>query len=89
MGLKTTYYLRTLAATQIEKSTLDAAKFGFTQKREYGAMSPAPPPSATAELQPLRIATTPPTLPSGEAPSTSPEEPKLCRLDDPDCEACQ
>ena len=35
LGLKTTYYLRTLAATQIEKSTLDAGKFGYTQKREY------------------------------------------------------
>ena len=35
MGLKTTYYLRTLAATQIEKSTLDAKKYGFTQKRTY------------------------------------------------------
>ena len=33
-GLKATYYLRTLAASQIEKSTLDT-KFGFTQKREY------------------------------------------------------
>lgn len=28
MGLKTTYYLRTLAATQIEKSTLDINRFG-------------------------------------------------------------
>jgi len=35
LGLKTTYYLRTLAASQIEKSTLDASKFGYTQKREY------------------------------------------------------
>ena len=35
LGLKTTYYLRTLAATQIEKSTLDANKFGYTQKRDY------------------------------------------------------
>ena len=34
-GLKTFYYLRTLGATQIEKSTLDAKKYGFTQKREY------------------------------------------------------
>ncbi len=33
-GLKTTYYLRTLGASQIEKSTLDT-KFGFTQKREF------------------------------------------------------
>lgn len=38
-GLKTMYYLRTLGASQIEKSTLDAKKFGFTQKREYGAMA--------------------------------------------------
>ncbi len=34
-GLKTFYYLRSLGASQIEKSTLDAEKFGFTQKREY------------------------------------------------------
>ena len=33
--MKTTYYLRTLGATQIEKSTLDAKKYGYTQKREY------------------------------------------------------
>ena len=33
-GLKTTYYLRTLGATQIEKSTLDQSKYGATQKRE-------------------------------------------------------
>jgi ribonucleoside-diphosphate reductase alpha chain len=32
-GLKTTYYLRTLGASRIESSTLDTAKFGFTQKR--------------------------------------------------------
>ena len=35
LGLKTTYYLRSLGASQVEKSTLDASKFGFTQKREY------------------------------------------------------
>ncbi|MFT4312860.1 MAG: ribonucleoside-diphosphate reductase subunit alpha [Candidatus Woesearchaeota archaeon] len=34
LGLKTTYYLRSLGATQIEKSTL-GTKYGFTQKREY------------------------------------------------------
>jgi len=34
-GLKTFYYLRSLGASQIEKSTLDAKKFGFTQKRVY------------------------------------------------------
>lgn len=34
LGLKTTYYLRTLGASQIEKSTLDMAKYGKTQHRE-------------------------------------------------------
>ncbi len=34
-GMKTTYYLRSLGASQIEKSTLDAKKYGFTQKRTY------------------------------------------------------
>lgn len=33
-GIKTTYYLRTLAASQIEKATLEA-KYGLTQKRSY------------------------------------------------------
>lgn len=36
-GVKTFYYLRSMAASQIEKSTLDAKKFGFTQKRQYDA----------------------------------------------------
>lgn len=35
MGLKTTYYLRTMAVSQIEKSTLDAMKYYFTQKRNH------------------------------------------------------
>lgn len=39
-GLKTTYYLRTLGASQVEKSTLDAKKFGFTQKRAYQMLQP-------------------------------------------------
>jgi ribonucleoside-diphosphate reductase alpha chain len=32
LGMKTTYYLRTLGASQVEKSTL-GTEFGFTQKR--------------------------------------------------------
>ncbi|MCB9492935.1 MAG: ribonucleoside-diphosphate reductase subunit alpha [Epsilonproteobacteria bacterium] len=35
LGIKTFYYLRSLGASQIEKSTLDAKKFGYTQKREF------------------------------------------------------
>lgn len=56
-GLKTMYYLRTLGASQIEKSTLDASKFGFTQKREYkpiqeaAVIQPAADQSTTASCR--------------------------------------
>jgi len=39
MGVKTTYYLRTMGASQIEKSTLDAKKYGFTQKRGISSVN--------------------------------------------------
>ncbi len=52
-GLKTTYYLRSLGATQIEKATLDAKEYGFTQKREYDA------PSESAPIETLSAAELP------------------------------
>ena len=73
LGLKTTYYLRTLAASQIEKSTLDASKYGFTQKRDY------------TEVVPAEAAVAVPVA----APVAAEPDAKLCRIDDPDCEACQ
>ncbi|MEN9338252.1 MAG: Ribonucleoside-diphosphate reductase 1 subunit alpha [Candidatus Parcubacteria bacterium] len=36
LGLKTTYYLRSLGASQVEKSTVNAAEFGSTHKRSQG-----------------------------------------------------
>jgi len=75
LGMKTTYYLRTLGASQIEKSTLDAKKFGFTQKREY-SMSETPAqafmPAAETTLE-----------------SDGDELPKACSLINEDCETCQ
>ena len=44
LGLKTIYYLRTLAASQVEKSTLDS-RYGFTQKRANGAPAATPDPA--------------------------------------------
>lgn len=52
-GMKTFYYLRTLGATQIEKSTLDAKKFGYTQKREYSTQ----PQEVKTEIQDSEIKT--------------------------------
>jgi ribonucleoside-diphosphate reductase alpha chain len=40
-GLKTTYYLRSLGASQVEKSTVNASEFGSTHKRSEGTQSQA------------------------------------------------
>ena len=73
-GLKTTYYLRTLAASQIEKSTLDANKFGYTQKREYQKIEEQQNKEAVQAS-------------SEEKPAS--EVGSACSIMDPDCEACQ
>jgi ribonucleoside-diphosphate reductase alpha chain len=101
MGLKTTYYLRSLAASQIEKSTLDAGRYGFTQERDYAAVdglkvtvaAPAAQPTAAVPAgTPVAQAAGVPAAPPRPlaVPSAVPDgESKLCRIDDPDCEACQ
>ncbi len=99
MGLKTTYYLRTLAATQIEKSTLDAAKFGYTQNRDYVPMAAAGTNAARNNLDSPDAmgASTATAGPAHAEPTAQPQnkiegptaEPGLCRIDDPDCESCQ
>jgi ribonucleoside-diphosphate reductase alpha chain len=79
MGLKTTYYLRTMAVSQIEKSTLDAMKYYFTQKRSYlnePVSSNQPPIGATTESFSLK--------------DNAPARPVTNFRDllDSDCEAC-
>ena len=75
-GLKTTYYLRTLAATSAEKST---GKGG-----ELNAVSSSGVVNAASSLSGSIIAS---ALPKGAAPIV--EEIKYCSIDNPDCEACQ
>jgi hypothetical protein len=65
--------MRTLGASQIEKSSLDAKKFGFTQKRDYDAALGAALPTETY----------------APAQTISQEEVKACSLIDTDCETCQ
>jgi len=67
LGLKTTYYLRTLGASQVEKSTLDMEEYGKTQHRDDV------------------------TTPSGQAKTDGgvANEPELCAVEDPTCDACQ
>lgn len=79
-GLKTTYYLRTLGASQIEKSTLDAKKFGFTQKRDYGALAVANDVPITAVEAPSQDISL----------SATEELIQACPISaSPDCDVCQ
>lgn len=76
MGLKTTYYLRSLAASQIEKSTLDASKYGYTQKREYNTLEEKETVQAVVGEGSVV-----------EAPMK--KKPNVCNPNDTECEACQ
>ena len=86
-GLKTTYYLRGMAATQIEKSTLDANKFGFTQKRDNVAVenkvSVKVDEIKNLKISPIAVKSINDVVESVIA------TPKICLIEDPDCEACQ
>jgi len=46
LGLKTTYYLRTMGASRIEKSTVNLAKFGGASKNETAVQNGQSVPSA-------------------------------------------
>ncbi|WP_426111930.1 ribonucleoside-diphosphate reductase subunit alpha [Pseudomonas sp. DSP3-2-2] len=72
-GLKTTYYLRALAATSTEKSTVNTGKLNAVSSGGLG-----PDDSALSAPRPTEAA------PAGPAPV-----PKACAIDEPDCEACQ
>ncbi|MFJ3466479.1 ribonucleoside-diphosphate reductase subunit alpha [Pseudomonas sp. NPDC090201] len=75
-GLKTTYYLRALAATSTEKSTINTGKLNAVSSGGHG-----PDDSAITAPRPAEAA---PAGPAGPAPV-----PKACAIDEPDCEACQ
>ena len=76
-GLKTTYYLRTVAATQIEKSTMDINRRGIQPRwmKHKSASSNIKIERATEPLPEER---------PGEATTA-----RACSLLDPTCEACQ
>lgn len=73
-GLKTTYYLRSLAATQVEKSTVDVNRFGI-QPRWMKSQS---------ESSGIRIDRSDVDLITHER-----QPAQVCDVNNPDCEACQ
>ncbi len=90
MGLKTTYYLRTLAASQVEKSTVNTNEYGSTHNRKFEqAGTPASPASATPAPDAA------PAAPAAKRAVAMPIMPiseqtiKACSINDPSCESCQ
>ncbi len=82
-GLKTTYYLRTLGASQIEKSSLDANKFGFTQKRIYKTIDTIGLSAMPLVEEQVIASTEDDIVATGGAGGS-------CSIsDDPGCEVCQ
>ena len=81
LGLKTTYYLRTLAVSQVEKSTVNTSEFGSTHLRK----------SSTQSYEEMVA----PVLAEKSVPDKNKESNisiplgKACLIDDPTCEACQ
>jgi ribonucleoside-diphosphate reductase alpha chain len=75
-GLKTTYYLRTSSATQVEKSTVNAGSHNAVSSSgaPNGGMNAIEAAAAAAQAQ---MSATPAT------------DIKFCAIDDPGCEACQ
>lgn len=104
-GLKTTYYLRTLAISQVEKSTVSTAEYGSTHKRDFLAMklqtTPHVIPASSSVIEKIEKAVAsmqePSLNPSFASASAAPAPkvytakggPKLCAIEDPTCEACQ
>lgn len=69
MGLKTTYYLRTLGASQVEKATVSTSEHGSTHTRTSGG--PLAYAVATAESVVMEVQEAPapaPSIPSGFSP---------------------
>lgn len=94
MGLKTTYYLRTLAASQVEKSTVNASEYGSTHTRKNSVVEQTEAPSVGTPLQRTVVQATVSVVQGREISQSNsiPEtraEPKLCKIEDPDCESCQ
>jgi len=74
-GLKTTYYLRTKAATHVEMSTVTKSTHNAVSSSSSGGLSALDAVAAQARMQ------------VGEAAAAT--DIKFCGVDDPTCEACQ
>ena len=95
VGLKTTYYLRSLGATQVEKSTIDINKFGL-QPRWMKSKSASGDVQVQRQAESANEANGSDSNGSDsnsvdatlESTERQPEA-QVCDMNNPDCEACQ
>jgi ribonucleoside-diphosphate reductase alpha chain len=78
LGLKTTYYLRTLGASQFEKSTLDMSEYGRTQTKDRGGDVGGENGDTDADADDGT---------GGDASESTDSD--LPSVEDPTCDACQ
>ncbi|CAM8671144.1 NrdA Ribonucleotide reductase, alpha subunit [Comamonadaceae bacterium] len=80
-GLKTTYYLRTMSATHVEKSTVSAGRLNAVssgnESQGTPKMSRALEAAAAAAQEQMQLS------------SSAATDIKFCGVDDPTCESCQ
>jgi ribonucleoside-diphosphate reductase alpha chain len=62
LGLKTTYYLRTLGASRIEKSTVNLSKFGSTSKTDSAVSAQALSSAAVVVEETVKVSAVPSPL---------------------------
>lgn len=101
MGLKTTYYLRSLGASQVEKSTVNASEYGSTHKRgnNLNSSPEAPQVSIPTASTMAPVAVTTPDAKISEPvvvnkPITTPEGAvkkvyNITRAPEATCDGCQ
>jgi ribonucleoside-diphosphate reductase alpha chain len=78
-GLKTTYYLRTMSATHVEKSTVTAGRMNAVSSGNDVSSAPAAMSALDAAAAAARL-----QMASGPATDI-----KFCGVEDPTCESCQ
>jgi ribonucleoside-diphosphate reductase alpha chain len=88
LGLKTTYYLRSLAATSVEKSTIDLAVPAPSVQLSVASESPRHAELVSASVTEV-MASTAIGPEVEEVVVAAAIQPKACLIADPDCEACQ
>ncbi|MBI5728819.1 MAG: ribonucleoside-diphosphate reductase subunit alpha [Candidatus Magasanikbacteria bacterium] len=86
LGLKTTYYLRTLAASQVEKSTVNTTDYGSTHLRKFENKAMSTSTTPLSPPAPQKSAATAMATAVAAAPTATV---KACAIDDPNCESCQ